>query len=235
MDAVGFDYGRTHVLRDLNWVLGPGVTGVLGPNGAGKTTLLRLLVGMARPKRGAIRISGDNGRRVGYLPQRFSLAGEMRLQDTVAYAAWIQGVARSKCAEHAADALAAVELADRMRQRCRTLSGGQRQRLGIAASIVHRPELLVLDEPTVGLDPEQRIRVRQIIADIGRDRMVLLSTHLAEDITHLCSRVGVLTGGRIVFDGTPDDLVDGRVKSEGTLGSDFEHAYVAIIDRHSGK
>jgi ABC-2 type transport system ATP-binding protein len=232
LEKVGFRYGRRPALSEVTWEVRPGVTGLLGPNGAGKTTLLNLLVGLTRPSSGSITI-GDGQKRpsVGFVPQRFSTAGELRVVDTVSYAAWVNGVARSECGQAAERALAEVELADRAGDRVRSLSGGQRQRLGIAAALAHRPQLVVLDEPTSGLDPGQRLRAREIISGLGERYTVVLSTHLIEDIANVCERVAVLARGRLVFDGTVADLtalVDGA-DSSGTLGSPFERAYESLI------
>ncbi|WP_312865089.1 ATP-binding cassette domain-containing protein [Saccharothrix tamanrassetensis] len=219
------------MLSGVDWVVGTGVTGLLGPNGAGKTTLLSLLVGLEKPDSGVLRFEGATSGAIGFVPQRFSLVGGMRVLDTVAYAAWVNGVDRVDCAVAAVRALAAVRLDDLAAARVRTLSGGQRQRLGVAAALAHEPDLLVLDEPTVGLDPAQRMRLREVIADIGRTRTVLLSTHLIEDISHLCQRVGVLAEGRLVFDGTEAELTDlvDSTPSPGVLGSPFERAYHALV------
>jgi ABC-2 type transport system ATP-binding protein len=247
LEGVRFSYGRVHVLCEVDWTIRRGITGLLGPNGAGKTTLLNLLVGLTKPSGGTIRHAppGQDADamargRVGMLPQRFSVAGEMRVLDTVAYAGWINGVPARRSATAAKAALEAVQLDDLSRRRVRELSGGQRQRLGLAAALVHEPDVLILDEPTVGLDPGQRLRVREVIAGIGRDRTVLLSTHLIEDVSHLCSRVGVLAGGRIAFDGTEAELTillaDANVTGDDTakgpvFGSDFERAYQRLVER----
>jgi ABC-type multidrug transport system ATPase subunit len=144
--------------------------------------------------------------RFGFVPQRWSVAGHMRVVDAVAYTAWVNGLPSGECGPAACAALEEVALTDKARDRVRTLSGGQRQRLGIAAGLAHDPEVLVLDEPTVGLDPEQRWRVRDMIAEIGGTRTVVLSSHLLDEVAHLCDRVGVLAAGRLVFDGTVAEL-----------------------------
>jgi ABC-2 type transport system ATP-binding protein len=196
-------YGRRRVLRGVDWDVRSGVTGLLGPNGAGKTTLLSVMVGLLRPKAGSVVVHGGSAR-FGFVPQRFSMAGGMRLLDAISYTAWINGVADRDAA--ARKALAAVDLTDLAGDRVRTLSGGQRQRAGIAAGLAHEPDVLVLDEPTVGLDAGQRWRVRDLIAEIGRTRPVIVSTHLLEDVSYMCARVGILAHGRLVFDGTVAEL-----------------------------
>ncbi len=248
-EGLDFDYrswgsrGRKKVLDALTWTVEPGVTGLLGPNGAGKTTLLSLIVTLL-PVRGGRLLIGEHDlatgtgrsrarRELGFVPQRFSLAGELTVADTVAYAAWAHGLDRRVCGEAALRALESVDLAGLADQRTRSLSGGQRQRVGIAAALAHDPRVLILDEPTAGLDPGQRLRVREVVARLGEDRTVLISTHLIEDIAHLCSRIGVLAGGRIEFQGTFPELealIDDTSGSS-AYGSGFERAYDRLIAR----
>ncbi|WP_016700380.1 ABC transporter ATP-binding protein [Actinoalloteichus spitiensis] len=239
---VHFSYGRKRVLRGVDWELGRGISGLLGPNGSGKTTLISLAVG-ALPGGGGITVgdagtSGPNGGAspsLGYVPQSFSLVPGMSVLQTAAYAAWVNGVQRRECEDAARRALGLVDLGGRAGERVRALSGGQRQRLGIAAALAHEPRVLVLDEPTVGLDPAQRLRVREVIAELGQDRTVLLATHLVEDIAYLCRRVGVLVAGRIVFDGTVEELTglfeDEAPEDGRALGSAFERGYERLVRR----
>ncbi|MFC4859172.1 ABC transporter ATP-binding protein [Actinophytocola glycyrrhizae] len=230
VEGVCAAYGRRRVLHDVDWMVRPGVTGLLGPNGSGKTTLLSVLIGLLRPTHGSVTVHSDgasgsarlvvhgehkndvedarDGTRVrfGFVPQRWSVAGHMRVVDVVAYTAWVNGMPPRECGPAAYTALQEVALTNQAKDRVRTLSGGQRQRLGIAAGLAHDPEVLVLDEPTVGLDPAQRWRVRDMVAEIGRTRTVVLSSHLLDEIAHLSDRVGVLAAGRLVFDGTVAEL-----------------------------
>lgn len=242
LEDVSFSYGRTEALRDVTWHFGRGVTGLLGPNGAGKTTLLSLLVTLSRPRSGKIVIAGHDlgtagGRAaarkmLGFVPQRFSLAAEMRVHDCVAYAGWMHGLPERDCDRAAERSLSEVGLTEFARRRVRGLSGGERQRLGLAAALAHDPAVVLLDEPTVGLDPGQRLRLRERIAAIGRDRTVVISSHLLEDIEHLCDRVGVIADGRLVFDGDIDELEKriAQASSESSaLGSRFEQAYDSLI------
>ncbi len=220
-------YGRTRVLHGIDWDVHTGVTGLLGPNGAGKTTLLSVLVGLIQPSAGSVAVMGGEAR-LGFVPQRFSFAGGMRLVDAISYTAWINGVGRDAQEAAVGRALAAVDLADKAGDRVRTLSGGERQRAGIAAGLAHEPDVLVLDEPTVGLDAGQRWRVRDLIAEIGKTRPVILSTHLLEDVSYLCERVGVIAGGRLVFDGTVTDLeVQGEMRER---RSPIEAGYERLLE-----
>lgn len=230
-EGVSYSYRRNPVLTDLNWTVSAGITGLVGPNGAGKSTMLALLVGLRKPRSGRVTVGGDDAsgarRRVGYLPQRFSLVPSMTVRDTVAYSAWLNGLDRDAAVAAADRALALVDLAERADSTVRTLSGGLRQRAGIAAAVAHEPEILVLDEPTVGLDPGQRVRIRRVIERVGENRTVVLATHLVEDVVNLCSTVSVLDAGALLFHGPLAELVDGDEVSAATL----EHAYEELLGR----
>lgn len=219
------------------------MTGLIGPNGAGKSTLISLIVGERTPTSGTVKITPEypgcpghagKSRTIGYLPQRFSLVPSMTALDTAAYAAWVNGVSGANADDAGRRALARVDLADLSATKVRALSGGQRQRLGLATAIAHDPAIVVLDEPTVGLDPGQRLKLRTLLSDLATDRAVLLSTHLVEDVAYLCHRVGVLAAGRLVYSGPYSGLVDETGhQTEGPRGSSFEHAYDKLIMEHS--
>jgi ABC-2 type transport system ATP-binding protein len=214
---VAFRYGRRACISGMSFDLCTGVTGLLGVNGAGKTTLMRMLATLRRPASGQIRVLGDdvatragraNARRnLGYLPQSFEVMGFSSVMSNVEYAAWAHGVAEGEVHSASIDALRSVDLLDLSSQRARTLSGGQRQRLGIACATAHRPALLLLDEPTVGVDPLQRTTLRTMIAALGQRSTVLLSTHLVEDVARLADRVMVMSEGKLLYSGPTDDLI----------------------------
>ena len=218
-------YGRTVALDDVSFTLGPGVTGLLGPNGAGKTSLLRIAATAVMPNAGQLRIFGHDPltgpgrlaarRRIGYLPQDPGFHRSFTAFEFVDYVAILKELTDRR-ARHAEvrRALDAVGLSDRRGDRIRTLSGGSKQRVALAAALVGDPSLLILDEPTVGLDPEQRFRFRELFAELGEERSVLLSTHQTEDVTSLCREVIVLDHGGVRFRGSPAELTaiaDGRV------------------------
>ncbi|CAG7572062.1 ABC-2 type transport system ATP-binding protein [Barrientosiimonas humi] len=239
-------YRRREALARVSLTAQPGVVNaVLGPNGAGKTTLLSVLATAQPVGAGVAFVDGHDvgttdGRAaarelLGWLPQRFDLAGGMRLLDTVAFAAWASGVSEGDAFRLASDALDRVGLASRERERVRTLSGGQRQRLGLAAATAHGPRVLLLDEPTAGLDPEQRVHFRRSVRS-ATDATVLLSTHLLDDAVHAADRVIILSDGQVRFTGTPDDLA--RLGARGTTGagqatgagtSPYEAGYLAAL------
>ncbi len=189
---------------------------LVGRNGAGKTTLMRTIVGLERPSSGRVEIAGfgiraaqerrDAIRRIGYVPQAAAIPPSARVTDILAYAAWLKGVPAADTRTQGEDALEQVSLADFHSRRVGTLSGGERQRLSIAMALVHRPDVLVLDEPSVGLDLVQRAQLTRIIDRLGSEHAVLLSTHLVEDISETSGRIVVIRDGQIRFTGTPADV-----------------------------
>ncbi|GGX47894.1 ABC transporter ATP-binding protein [Streptomyces fructofermentans] len=210
-------HGGVRALDDVSLRLGEGVTGLLGPNGAGKTTLLRVLATALPPDRGALTVlghdpSGPAGRQevrraLGYLPQTPGFHPDFTSFAFVDHVAILKEMT-DRAARHreVRRVLDAVDLRDVRGTRIRRLSGGMRQRVALAAALVGDPGFLVLDEPTVGLDPEQRMRFRELIATAGEGRTVLLSTHQTEDVAVLCNRVVVMAAGRVRFEGTPAEL-----------------------------
>ncbi|MDG4766781.1 ATP-binding cassette domain-containing protein [Solwaraspora sp. WMMD406] len=237
LDELAQGYATSTVIENLSVTLRPGITALLGPNGAGKTTLLRTLATIMPPRNGRIRIDDveiDGERsarkvrdRIGYLPQDFGFDPRMRVADFVTYAAWMRGVPSSQWRRFVDETLEMVDLTDRRRSRMRSLSGGMRQRAGIAWAVVGRPRVVLLDEPTVGLDPRQRLQFRKIIAGLD-DTIVVLSTHLIDDVAAVCDRVIVLHGGTARFDGPVDELA--ALGHDGLPGhSPLERAYMRLL------
>ena len=217
MSGITRSYRSQQVVQGLTLDLWPGVTGLLGPNGAGKTTLLRMLATVLAPDGGELRLLGrDLGRgderievrrRLGYVPQEPGFHQDFSAFDFVDYVAILKEMTDS--AQRHAEVrrvLQVVGLDDVRHRKLRRLSGGMRRRVAIAQALLGRPELLVLDEPTVGLDPEQRLRFREMLAEVGPAATVVLSTHQTGDVAALCGRVVVLHDGAIRFDGTPAEL-----------------------------
>ncbi|MFM9607701.1 ATP-binding cassette domain-containing protein [Streptomyces niveiscabiei] len=225
--GVSVRYGRRTALDDVSLSLGPGVTGLLGPNGAGKTTLLSVLATASGPDAGTLSVLGLDPltptgrqalrRRLGYLPQNPGLPAHFTAFEFIDYVGILKEIGdRDARRAEARRVLEEVGLTADRGRRIRGLSGGMRQRVGLAAAVVGDPELLILDEPTAGLDPEQRLRFRELVAGLGEDRTVLLSTHQTEDVAALCHKVVVLDRGTVRFEGTPADLAllaEGRVWS----------------------
>jgi ABC-type multidrug transport system ATPase subunit len=213
----GLDLPRREIegLNLVSFRVETGMVGLLGPNGAGKTTLLRLLAGVLEPSLGTIRFGGvrlDAIRRhiahwVGYLPQEFGLPNHLTAREYLEYFALLYGLApRADREARVTKLLTEVGLADREHERIGSFSGGMRQRVAVARALLREPPVIIVDEPTVGLDPRERIRFRNLLARLARTRVVLFSTHVVEDVAVSCDRVIVMAQGAIVYDGKPDEL-----------------------------
>jgi ABC-type multidrug transport system ATPase subunit len=212
LDSVTRRYGDVCALAGVSLDLRPGVTALLGRNGAGKSTLCRIIAGVEAADSGSLTRDGlpvvgrkamrSHHRATGWLPQSFSAPAGMTVRQYVGYAAWLKEVPRSRIAGAVADALECADLQQLGTRRLRQLSGGMLRRVGIAQAIVHDPAFLVLDEPSVGLDPEQRSHFHQIVGDLARDRVVLISTHLLEDVEALARDVVVIDAGSVLFSDT---------------------------------
>jgi ABC-2 type transport system ATP-binding protein len=210
-------YGRSEALKGIDLRIGTGVVGLLGPNGAGKTTLLRILATSLPPTAGRIAVLGHDPsdaagrlairRRLGYVPQEIGLYDLFTVVDFLDYIAILKEHADRRARRHEVRrVIDAVDLGDVASMRIRRLSGGMRRRVALAQSLLGTPDLLILDEPTVGLDPEQRLRFRHIVSKHAEQRCVVLSTHMTEDVEALCDRVIVMDEGTITFDGTAPEL-----------------------------
>jgi ABC-2 type transport system ATP-binding protein len=240
-------FGRARAVDGVSLSAGPGVIGLLGPNGAGKTTLLRMAATVLAPDSGELRLLGLDPtqpeerlrirRRLGYLPQHPGLYPGFTPYDMVDYVAILkEHTDRARRREEVRRVLAAVELEDVMHKKIRTLSGGMRQRVALAAAMLGDPDLLVLDEPANGLDPDQRLRLRSLLSQA---RTVLMSTHNISEVSALCHRVFVVFSGRIRFAGTPAELAGlaaGRVWEDDRQDPDAIRSWLTATGtyRHLG-
>jgi ABC-type multidrug transport system ATPase subunit len=235
-------YGRRVALDSIDLTLGPGVFGLLGPNGAGKTTLLKILATVQRPSEGGVRLLGaDPGsshdvrlirRKLGYLPQAFGFYPNFTVFEFIEYFALLKEMDPSRVRPAVAEAIYRVGLEDRAKSRMKSLSGGMVRRVGIAQAIVNSPSLLVLDEPTTGLDPEQRVRFRSLIREIGQSATVVVSTHLVEDVSAACDALAVMKQGVFRFQGTPGELVrfaSGHSSDDEPGESQMERGYRLVL------
>lgn len=215
LDRLTREFGPKIAVDRVSARLTPGVYGLLGANGAGKTTLMRMVCGVLRPTSGEVRYDGapvsrlgDAYRaRLGYLPQDFGYYPEFTALDFMEYVASLKGVDRRQARERSLELLDTVGLAGEERRRIRTFSGGMKQRLGIAQAVLNEPEVLVLDEPTAGLDPKERVRFRNLIASFAKDKIVLLSTHIVSDVEYIADRIVMMRAGQVVLTGAPDEVV----------------------------
>ncbi|GHH33078.1 ABC transporter ATP-binding protein [Lentzea cavernae] len=239
-DSLVVRLGKRNAVNGLSLRLGHGVHGLLGPNGAGKTTLIRTLATVQSPTAGTLSLLGTpaNGRlkavrrKLGYLPQHFGYYKRFKVREFVEYLAWLKEMPSARIPGAVHTALERVGLTDRAEDRMKSLSGGMVRRVGIAQAIVNDPEVLLLDEPTVGLDPAQRLRFRELVAELGRDSCVLISTHLVEDVAAACTDVVLVNEGSLMFQGTPADLATaGTAQHVGD--SPIERGYSALISANS--
>src|SRR5215472_13720056 len=231
-------FGRTMAVAGVDLQAGPGVFGLLGPNGAGKTSLLRMMATAIRPTSGTLRLLGrDPGaysprreirRRLGYLPQNLGYYPGFTVAEFVEYFALLKEVPAAQIPAAVAVAVGRVELGGKAKTKLRALSGGMLRRVGIAQAIVNEPGLLLLDEPTAGLDPEQRVAFRALLRDLGQHATVVVSTHLVEDVGAACARVALMDQGKIVFHGTPGELT-ARGEGHGTGDAPLERGYSAVL------
>lgn len=208
--------GGGPALTEVDLRLQGGIVAIVGPNGAGKSTLLRTLATLTPRFEGEIAVAGHDIRRrrgiqaarraLGFLPQDPSFLGHLRVSEAVEYAAWLHGIRRARRVDSVLRGLEQLNLAELAPRHLGTLSGGTRRRVYIAQAVVHEPSVLLLDEPTVGLDAEQRVNLRRVIRGLSSHRLIVLSSHLTEDIELLPDRVVVLGSGRVRFNGPPSEL-----------------------------
>jgi ABC-2 type transport system ATP-binding protein len=206
-------YGDIYAVKGISFVASPGqVTGFLGPNGAGKTTTMRMLTGFTPPTSGRARVAGfdvfdqsmEVRKRVGYLPENVPLYRDMSALGYLMYISEIRGVKNRR--ERSEEALERVGLINRANSRIRTLSKGMRQRVGLASALLHNPEVLILDEPTIGLDPLQVLELRELVRQLGRNHTVLFSTHILSEAEQVCDNVVIINQGHIIAHGSPVEL-----------------------------
>lgn len=217
VEAVHFRYpNKREAIAGIDLNLGPGVLGLLGPNGAGKSTLMRILATLARPSSGRVMWNGvDIARKpnalrsaLGYLPQDFGIYPALTAREFLAYLAAVKGLPSATSAARIDRCLAEVGLSDAADRRLGDFSGGMRQRVGIAQALLNDPQLLIVDEPTVGLDPEERQRFRHLITDLAGERLIILSTHIVSDVEASATSLAVMAAGKLLFHGTPGALID---------------------------
>ena len=230
--------GPVAALQGVSLDVSRGMFGLLGPNGAGKTTLMRIVAGLLEPTSGGVRFDGEDivadprriRRQLGYLPQDFGFYPHLTGESMLRFLLVLKGVESPRGVKRlAAELLERVNLSYAAKRKVKGYSGGMRQRLGIAQALAGDPRLLVVDEPTAGLDPEERLRFYRLLAELAEDRTVLLSTHIVEDISVLCPRVAIMYGGRFVADTTPAEARN-RLAGEIYQGA-VEKEDLAAVDR----
>ncbi len=225
LENISKKYKNVKALDNINLAINsPAMIGFVGPNGAGKSTLMKILVGQLLPTNGNIIVDGvplnknekHLKKRLGYLPQDFGLYEELNVEEFLDYMACLKGINRNK-RKAINRVISMTSLEEKRKSKIKTLSGGQKQRVGIAQAILNNPELLIVDEPTVGLDPEERIKFRNLFSEGSKDKIVILSTHIIEDVESICNSIIVLNKGQILFVGEPSQLVKEALGHVGTI------------------
>jgi ABC-2 type transport system ATP-binding protein len=244
-------YGKdVHALHGINLGIGAGMFGLVGPNGAGKTTLMRILAGLLRPSSGSVKVFGHDmttaqGKQatkaiLGYLPQELGYYPNLTGREFLDYIGILKGVTDGNVRKKQVnDLLELVRLTDVANRRLKTYSGGMKRRIGIAQALLGSPRLLIVDEPTVGLDPEERVRLRNLLSDMAARCTVILSTHIIEDISHSCNDLAIINKGGVLFRGTPSSLITharGKTWTILTAGQRPNHnlTVVSTLQLHNG-
>lgn len=208
------NFGSKQALKNISLDINQGMFGLLGPNGAGKTTLMKIIATLLKKSSGEVIVCGIPVEKsseirglIGYLPQDFSMYGNMNAYEALDYLATLSGMKKSERKTKVPELLEKVNLLEQRKTKVKAMSGGMKRRLGIAQSMIHDPKVIIVDEPTAGLDPEERVRFRNLLCEIAKDRIVLLSTHIVGDIEATCEEIAVLNQGEIVFRGTVRELL----------------------------
>lgn len=208
-------YGKKQALNNITLEIEQGMFGLLGRNGAGKTTLMKSIATLLSLSSGSVTVCGVNVNEaskiremIGYLPQDFSMYSNMSAYEAMDYLGVLSGLDKKTRKERIPSLLSKVNLNNNMKTKVKAMSGGMRRRLGIAQAILHDPKVLIVDEPTAGLDPEERVRFRNLLSEIAEERIVILSTHIVGDIESTCENIAVMDEGKIIFKGTATELLD---------------------------
>lgn len=221
IDRISKQYKNKIAVDRISLKLQKGVYGLLGANGAGKTTLMRMICGILTPTSGTISFDGidvatEEYRAVlGYLPQDFGYYPNFSGRDFLLYMAALKGIGKKTAEKRVAELLDMVSLTEVAKKKIKTYSGGMKQRIGIAQALLNHPQILILDEPTAGLDPKERVRFRNLIEELGKDCIIILSTHIVSDIDRIADRILMMNQGQLVFNGTRADI-----------GGDLEEFYL---------
>ena len=231
-------FGSKIAVDDLNITLANGVYGLLGANGAGKTTLMRLLCNIQNPTSGKILLNGKNavglGERyrslLGYLPQHFGYYPDFSAFDFLLYVSALKGLDEKAARKKSKELLEAVDLSKESKHKIKTFSGGMKQRLGIAQAMLNDPRILILDEPTAGLDPKERVRLRELLADMAKDRIILVATHVVSDVETVATKVILLRAGKIVDAAPVPELIKKYAPGQG-----LEDVYLNVFGEGDGK
>ncbi|EFU83559.1 ABC transporter ATP-binding protein [Staphylococcus lugdunensis] len=207
--------GKTYALKNINLEINNGMFGILGRNGSGKSTLMNMLSSILQQSSGTIEINNISltqtkqiRKMIGYLPQDFDFYPNMKVKETLYYLGFLSGIPKANLKINVAASLEKVNLVEHQNKKVKSLSGGMKKRLGIAQAIIHNPQVLIVDEPTAGLDPEERVRLRHLLSNLAKDKIVIISTHIVSDIESTCENIAILDKGVIAYKGSIKNLIE---------------------------
>lgn len=233
------NYGKKRALKEVSVTIHEGMYGLLGRNGAGKTTLMRILAGLSLPSSGNAWINGipvsetaKIRELTGYLPQEFSFYRNMSVYDAMDYLGLLSCIPSKIRKERIMSLLEQVNLKDNSKTKVKALSGGMKRKLGIAQALLHDPKILIVDEPTAGLDPEERIHFRTLLSEFAKDHIVVLSTHISSDLESVCDSIGVLDEGSLIWDGSMEKLI--QQSAEAVSSPSLEDGYMYLLHKKEG-
>ena len=236
VDRLTKQYKNKIAVDRISLTLNNGVYGLLGANGSGKTTLMRMLCGVLKPTSGEVKFNGidvseeEYRDALGYLPQDFGYYPEFTAYDFLLYMASLKGLTKQRAKEKSKELLELVSLSDVAKKKIKTFSGGMKQRLGIAQAILNNPKILILDEQTAGLDPKERVRFRNLISQLGKEKIVLLSTHIVSDVEYIASTILIMKDGQIIHKGSLEEIIsviEGKVFE---CSADSKTAHKLMVD-----
>lgn len=228
-------------LKDVSLSIDKGIFGLLGRNGSGKTTLMRILTAILEPTKGTVQILNLESNRVnnmeikrniGYLPQEFGFYKEFTVFEILQYICLIRDIDKAQHEQLITEALEKVNMLEDTKKKFKELSGGMKRRVGLAQAILGTPPILIVDEPTAGVDPEERIRIRTLLRDYGQHKTVVLSTHIVEDIEYTCNKLAILEKGNLLFNGTLSELSE--ITSEKSSNPSLEESYLIMLEQGRG-
>ncbi|AMG64370.1 MULTISPECIES: ABC transporter ATP-binding protein [Staphylococcus] len=206
---------KTYALKNINLEINNGMFGILGRNGSGKSTLMNMLSTILQQSSGTIEINNISltqtkqiRKMIGYLPQDFDFYPNMKVKETLYYLGFLSGIPKANLKINVAASLEKVNLVEHQNKKVKSLSGGMKKRLGIAQAIIHNPQVLIVDEPTAGLDPEERVRLRHLLSNLAKDKIVIISTHIVSDIESTCENIAILDKGVIAYKGSIKNLIE---------------------------
>lgn len=240
-------FGNKTAVNEIQTTFSPGIYGLLGANGAGKTTLMRMICTVLTPSSGEILLDGNNTdsmgknyrKLLGYLPQNFGYYPDFTAQEFMNYIGALKGIPKPQAKKQTNQLLELVSLSDVSRKKIKTFSGGMKQRLGIAQAILGNPKILILDEPTAGLDPKERVRFRNLIADLAQDKIIILSTHIVSDVEYIADHILLMKAGRLILSRPAKDIaheIDGQVWQctvSNEKADDMNYKYCVVNLHHS--